>query len=171
MKLTLTKCAQIAEIVGAIAIIFSLIFVGFQLNDNARATRSATATATIASMSSWYAGTGQSDQVSANFLNTIEDPTNRTREEWFQFVMNFHAFMLNVQSSYYLVEERTLDTEIRDSLTAVIMGVKDLPGFRLYWEQRKAIFFPEFQTYIDEIIASGPADSKGLYRGVEPTDG
>ena len=143
MKLKLSECAQIAEIVGAVAIVLSLIFVGFQLNDNARATRSATATATIASMSSWYAGSGQSDQTSANFLNAIENPDAQTREEWFQFVMNFHAFMLNVQSSYYLVEEGTLDLEIRNSLTAVIMGVKDLPGFRLYWKQRKAIFFPE----------------------------
>lgn len=167
MKFKLSECAQIAEIVGAFAIVLSLIFVGFQLNDNAKATRSATATATIASMSSWYAGSGQSDQASANFLNAIEDPDAQTREQWFQFVMNFHAFMLNVQSSYYLVEEGTLDLEIRDSLTAVIMAVKDQPGFRLYWKQRKAIFFPEFQGYIDTIMASEQTDSKGLYKDVE----
>ena len=140
------------------------------MNDNARATRSATATATIASMSSWYAGTGQSEQASVNFLDAIEDPDGQMREQWFQFVMNFHGFMLNVQSSYYLVEEGTLDFEIRDSLTAVIAGVKDQPGFHRYWEQRRDIFFPEFQAYIDEILASEAVNSKGLYRDVVPAE-
>lgn len=170
MKLKLSECAQIAEIIGAVAIVLSLIFVGFQLNDNAKATRSATATATIESMSSWYAGLGQSDQASTNFLNSIEDPDGQTREQWFQFVMNFHGFFLNVQSSYYLVEEGTLDLEIRDSLTAVIAGVKDQPGFHQYWEQRRDIFFPEFQNYVDAILASEMVNSKGLYKNVIPVE-
>ena len=42
MKMMLSEYAQIAEIVGAFAIILSLIFVGYQLNNNAKATRSAT---------------------------------------------------------------------------------------------------------------------------------
>jgi len=97
----------------------------------------------------------------------MENPDELTREQWFQFVMNFHAFMLNVQNSYYLVEEGTLDLEIRDSLTAVIMAVKDQSGFQLYWKQRKAIFFLKFQDYIDTIIASEKTNSKGLYKDVE----
>lgn len=163
MKLNLSKCAQIAEIIGAVAIVLSLIFVGFQLNENAKATRSATATATIASMTSWYAGLGQNEQASANFINAMGDPDGLTREEWFQFVMNFHAFVLNAQNSYYLVNEGTLNLEIRDSLTAVIAGVKDQPGFHRYWEQRRDIFFPEFQAYVDAILASERENSRGLY--------
>jgi hypothetical protein len=169
-KLKLSECAQIAEIVGAFAIILSLIFVGFQLNNNARATRSATATSTIASMSSWYAGMGQNNQTSANFINAMGNPDEQTREEWFQFVMNFHAFMLNAQNSYYLVNEGTLNLEIRDSLTAVIAAVKNQPGFHLYWEQRRDIFFPEFQAYVDEILASEQVNSKGLYRDITPAE-
>ena len=52
MKHKLSDYALIAEIISAFAIILSLIFVGFQLSDNAAATRSATANATTASTSS-----------------------------------------------------------------------------------------------------------------------
>ena len=41
MKTSLSDFAQIAEIISAVAIVLSLIFVGFQLSDNAAATRSA----------------------------------------------------------------------------------------------------------------------------------
>lgn len=165
MRKNLPEYALVAEIISAFAIILSLFFVGFQLRDNATATRSATANAAIASISDWYSGMGQSGQVSANFLNAMETPDELTREEWFQFVMNFHAAMLNFQNSFYLVEEGTLDHEIRDSLTAVIFAVKHLPGFRRYWEQRKPIFFSEFQVYIEDIMASTDVNSEGLYRG------
>ncbi len=170
MKRNLSEFAQVAEIISAFAIVLSLIFVGFQLNDNAKATRSATANATIASMSSWYTANGQSEQASALFLSAIENPGAQSREQWYQFVLNFHAMMLNFQNSFYLVEEGTLDHEIRDSLTAVISGVKDQPGFHRYWAQRRDIFFPEFQSYVDEILASEQVNSKGLYRDIVPVE-
>jgi len=170
MGLSLSDYALIAEIISALAIILSLLFVGFQLKDNATAARSATANATIASMSAWYAGNGQSEQASALFLNAIENPEAQSREQWYQFVMNFHAMMLNFQNSFYLAEQGTLDHNIRNSLTAVISGVKDQPGFALYWRQRKSIFFPEFQEYIDALIASEQVNSKGLYKDVVPEE-
>jgi len=67
MKLKLSDFAQIAEIISAFAIVLSLFFVGFQLRDNAKATRSATANSSIASLSAWYAGLGLSEQASANY--------------------------------------------------------------------------------------------------------
>ena len=57
-KFKLSDYAQIAGIISAFAIVLSLFFVGFQLRDNAKATRSATANAAIASLSAWYAGIG-----------------------------------------------------------------------------------------------------------------
>jgi len=163
MKLKLSDYAQIAEIISAFAIILSLFFIGFQLNDNAKATRSATANASVASLTAWYAGLGQNKQASANFFTAITNPDALTEEEWFQFTMHFHAAMLNFQNSYYLVEEGTLDNQIRDSMTSVIAAVKDQPGFLRYWKQRKPIFFPEFQTYVDAIIASNLKNSEGVY--------
>lgn len=170
MKLKLSEYAQIAEIISALAIILSLIFVGFQLRDNAKATRSATANTTIASMSAWYAGMGQNGEASALFMNAIENPDVQSREQWYQYVMSMHGLMLNFQNSFYLAEEGTLDREIRDSLTAVIAGVKDQPGFLRYWEQRRDIFFPEFQNYVDQILASEQVNSKGLYRDIIPIE-
>jgi hypothetical protein len=167
MSKKLSEFALLAEVIGGLGVILSLIFLGYQVNDSAKATRSATANSAIASISAWYAGMGQSDQTSANFLNAMTNPETLSREEWFQFTMNFHAAMLNFQNSYYLVDEGTLDAQIRDSLTAVIGAAKDLPGFAMYWQQRRSIFFDEFQHYIDGILASDIENSEGLYKPLE----
>jgi hypothetical protein len=168
MELNLSESAQIAEIISAFAIVLSLFFVGFQLRDNAKATRSATANSSIASLSAWYAGLGLSEQASANYHTGITNPDAQSQEGWIQFVMGLHAVFLNFQNSYYLAAEGTLDHEIRNSLTAAIAAVKDQPGFLRYWQQRKPIFFSEFQEYVDLIIASDQVNSQGVYKKIEP---
>jgi len=170
MGLNLSDYAKLAEIISAFAIVVSLIFVGFQLKDNAKATRSATANATISTICAWYSATGQNEQASAMFLNGMENPAALSREKWFQFVFNLHALMLIFQNSHYLGVEGTLDYEIRDSLTAVIAAAKDQPGFQRYWDQRRAIFLPEFQAYVDSLAAPDVVISEGLYRHVGPDE-
>ncbi len=170
MEFNLSESAQIAEIISAFAIVLSLFFVGFQLRDNAKATRSATANSSIASLSAWYAGIGLSEQASVNYYTGITDPDALSQEEWIQFVMGLHAAFLNFQNSYYLAAEGTLDHEIRNSLTAAMAAVKAQPGFLRYWQQRKSIFFPEFQEYVDGIIASDQINSQGVYIKKEPAE-
>ena len=44
----------------------------------------------------------------------------------------------------------------------VIYGVKDQPGFHLYWKSRKSIFFEEYRDYVDELLTSDLV-SDGVY--------
>ena len=77
----LEKWALMSEIVGAGAIVISLIFVGVQLQANASATKSATASAASAATSSWYIAMGTSEQASALFFNFMNAPDLLTPEE------------------------------------------------------------------------------------------
>lgn len=160
----LKKWALIAEIVGAVAIILSLLFVGIELNDSTRATRSATANQAISTVTGWYATIGNNAQASAVFWNAMADPDSQTPEEWLQFVLNLHGLLLSFQNSYYLAEEGTLDPEVHESITEVLVGVKDQPGFHRFWQQRRSIFFQGFQDYVDEVLASDRVNSEGLYK-------
>ena len=74
MKYDLKKTAIVAEIVGGIAIVVSLIFVGIQVRESTKATRSATATATIGTMASWYSNLGNNVQTAELFWKFMADP-------------------------------------------------------------------------------------------------
>ncbi len=169
MNRKLSELALFAESVSAFALVLSLIFLGFQMNGNAQATRSATANASIASLTSWYSALGHSTEASHNFYTALTNPDATSTETWFQFTMQLHGAFLNFQNSFYLEAENTLDHTIRDSMTAVLAGVKNQPGFRRYWQQRRPIFYPEFQAYIDSIIASDMVNSIGVYPEVDTT--
>lgn len=163
MKYKLKKIALITEIIGGIAIVISLLFVGLQFKENAKATKSATALAAVSELTSWYRDTGNSKQGSNVFWNYMSSPDSLQPEERFQAIMSIHSAMLAFQNSYYLVKEGTLDAEVHESLIEIINGIKKSPGFIEFWKIRKSIFRKDFQEYVDEIIRSDKINSKGLY--------
>lgn len=163
MKFKLKKIALLVELLGGIAILISLVFVGIQLKENTKATRSSTATATIDTMTNWYVVMGTNGEASASFYRFLEDPESMTKEERLQHIFNFHGLFLAFQNSYYLSLEGTLDKRIPKSLNQVIYGVKDQPGFKLYWKSRKSIFFEEYRDYVDDLLNSTDIVSDGVY--------
>lgn len=167
MENKLQKISIITEIVGAIAIVISLIFVGIQFTENTKATKSATAASTVATISSWYTEMGNNQQSSSLFWNFMADPDSLTSEERFQVIINLHGLFLTFQNSYYLSQQGTLDSNIQESITKAAVGVKDQPGFRLFWKLRRELFFPEFQRHIDKIVNTDIEISEGMYKAIE----
>jgi len=164
----LEQLANIAEVFGMLIVAITLIYLTVQMRQNIRATRSATANESVSMVSAWYTEIGNSEQSSALYYNALADPEAQTPEEWVQFVLLVHALFIVFQNSHYLAREGTLDDRITQSITEAIVGVKDQPGFQLYWRQRKAIFFLEFQDYIETILSSDHRVSEGVYKDINP---
>ncbi len=154
MKIKLSDIASIAEIIGAIAIVISLIFVGVQLQGNTRATLSASAIAASTATAQWYTTLGSSERNSTLFRDFVSNPDSLTPDKRFQAIINLHGVILIFQNNFYLAKEGTLDPGIKDSITEAIVIIKDRPGWEMYWKQRRSIFLDEFQSYVDELMLS-----------------
>ena len=163
MKFNLKKFALLVEIIGGISIIISLIFVGIQLRENSKATRSATAAATVSELTSFYSNLGNSEQGSRVFYEFMVRPDSLSETERFQAIMNAHGVMLTIQNSYYLVKEGTLDEEIMNSVMGSVLATKDNPGFKVFWNARRDLFFEEFQAYIDSLRKDDSKISREIY--------
>jgi hypothetical protein len=168
-KLNLQDFESIAEIIGAIAIVVSLIYVGIQVNDSTRAVRSATANDTSAAMSQWYITVGSNAEATRILLDGMTNPEVLNREETAQFVYMFHGLFLEYQAAYYVAEQGTLDVEMRDFLVNTLAGVREQPGFLKYWNQRREIFNPSFRAFVDDLIAQGTTN-KSLEQIYRPRD-
>jgi hypothetical protein len=156
------KLKSALEALSVAAVVLSLIFVGLEVNESTRATRSATAAETTAIIAEWYMSLGNNQQASSVLRRFVTDPQSVTLEEQYQAVMNIHALMLILQSSFYLEEEGTLSPQIRLSMTKAMTSE---PGVRYYWEQRKPIFVNEnFIAFIEQLLADGYTHSKDFYR-------
>ena len=158
--------ANLAEIIGTVAIVISLIYVGIQVNDSTRAVRSATANETTSAISAWYSEIGNNQQAAELFAKGLRDPESLSSGELAQFMYLAHGLILEFQAAYYLSEEGTLDLELRESITNNLAGVRELPGFLLYWSQRGSLFKPSFKDFVEEVLLSSTTntDFEALYR-------
>ncbi len=167
MQFTLTDLASIAQIVGAVAVIVSLVYVAIQVKSNSIAVRSGSGNAANVAVQSWYLELGANQQASDLYIKAMTSDEPLAKEEEFQFIVLTHALMLAFQNSYFLATERTIDTDLREAMTVPIMAVKDLPGLQRYWRQRRNYFLPGFATYVDGLLARPPIDTLDVYRTPE----
>jgi hypothetical protein len=164
----LSDLAHLAEIVGAVAVVVSLVYVGIQVNDSVGASRSASVNDANVALQNWYLEVGTNQQASALFYRGLMSAEALpTAEEEFQFLMTFHGVFLAFQNSYWLTEEGTLDPELLESLTAAILGVKDTPGMRRYWRQRKSYLNASFAEYVEQLLERETNSSMDIYRTTE----
>jgi len=164
MKLKLSDWASIAEIIGAFAVVISLAYVGVQVNDSASAVRSASANDANEAVQNWYLQIGSDQQTSDLFYKALTSNEPLSNQEEFQFLMMFHGVFLAFQNSYLLAEEGTIDVDLREALTRAILGVKDTPGMRRYWRQRRSYLHSDFASYVDQLLKQETNPSMDLYR-------
>ena len=170
MKSKLTDWASIAEIIGAFAVVISLIYVGVQVNNSASAVRSASANDANVAVQNWYMQVGSDAQTSQVFYDGLISTEPLQIHDEFQFLMMFHGAFLSFQNSYLIAAEGTIDDELVDALTGALVMVKDLPGTKRYWRQRKSTFHASFVIYVDELFDQDSSSAMDMYRNavVEP---
>ncbi len=155
----------VGEIVGAIAVIATLIYLAVQIKESAQASRSAAVTDATTPMLSFYQELGSNPQTRELFLEGMENPESLSRQAQFQFLMIVHFAFLGFQRSFFLTQEGTLDVGLRDSIGTAIVAVNHLPGTHLYWRQRKAYFQPEFVDWVEGLLNRESLTDMDAYHG------
>ena len=153
----------VGEIVGASAVIATLIYLALQIKDSARAARSAAVTDATTAMQAFYQELGSNPQASKLFLEGMTNPDSLSNEAEFQFVMLVHSAFLGFQRSFFLAQEGTLDVGLRDSIGTAVHAANHLPGTHFYWRQRKSFFQPEFVDWVEGLLAREPLTDMDVY--------
>ena len=76
MKNKLSEMASIAEIIGAFAVVVSLIYVGIQVNDSAVAVRSSFANDANVALQNWYLQIGSDQRAFLSRIDKRRSPSN-----------------------------------------------------------------------------------------------
>jgi hypothetical protein len=163
MNLTLQEWTNLAEILGSLAIILSLVFVGRQISDTTKERRSGTAYNATVALQAWYNEVGTNAQAATVFRKGMIDPTSLTEDERLQFIMCIHSASLGYQSVFFLGTEGTLDAALYKAMAATMEGSVTTPGFAWYWQQRSGYFTAEFRGFVDQIIKTQPKGRAEIY--------
>ena len=148
----LSEAANWAEIVSALGIVISLIYVGIQVTDNTSAMRSETASAASTEFSNWYTHVSSDAELIEVWLQGVTAPETLDEEQSLRFLFLVHILMLQFQNNYYLVEEGTLDEKMLYAINNTLATLRGTPGFELYWSLRRELFNPEYQAFVEQLM-------------------
>ena len=160
----LERLALIAEIIGAVAIVITLLYLSIQIKDSAKASRSAAVTDATTAMQAFYQELGSNSATSKLYLKAMRNPDALSDEDQFQYLMMMHSCFLGFQRSFFLAHEGTLDVSLRDSIGIAIHTVNHMPGTHFYWRQRKFYFQPEFVDWVEGLLSKPPLAEMVAYR-------
>ena len=127
-KLRLTDWASIAEVIGAVAVVISLIYVGIQVHENTEEVRASNRQQLVGRAHLTTGNVAGNPELSAVIAKVSNgDPLNTTEQT--QYAYFIRAVLYDVQEAYLLYREERLDVH--------------------YWNTRSALF----DVYVDRELA------------------
>jgi hypothetical protein len=152
----LKKYALIAEIIGGLAVVVGLIFVGLELRQNTIAQRVTATQTLVVDYENAIDIIGRDADTACIYVRGINGLENLNGIERYRFfILWFHILRAGEQLHYYSLEGM-VDQRIWRGFQRQLDEVLRLPGVQQYWKIRKDWYSDEFQAFVDSIIAEAP---------------
>ena len=142
--------SAIGQLVGALAVVISVIYLAHEVRSNASATRLAAARATLDFLNRFtqqiteHADLAQLRNRGFNDFESLEG-VDRTR-----FGSYMHAVFRTVEDVYYQHLQGHLDSRVWRGIQVVVRELNAFPGVQAQWRSHSHWFDEEFAKFINQ---------------------
>lgn len=155
--MTLEQIHQISEIVAAVVVAVTLIFLTIQLKQNTKMLRSAATQGAHDQVAEIYQPLMADQSLADLWLRGLQDPSSLSAVETARFFSFWLQAFFNLQNWYLQTQDGLLGMGVLNSFCQVVANLnKSSPGLGAFWEQRKYLFDPTFVRYVEQEIFTRP---------------
>ena len=155
----------IAESVGAIGVVATLIYVSIQVRQNTRAVRASTLNAIT---TSHQAELRWSSDIGPAMMKALHRPSEMSELDTHQVTEWMTSSFLARENEFSQRRQGLLDADKWEQSKSVVRVVAGFPWFRQWWpEYGRAIYTAPFVEWVDSVIAAGAFDTSGVLKGLE----
>ena len=148
--MNLTDLANLGQIIGAVAVVVSLIYVALQIRQNTNAIRSAAAQTVHEHFASWYCLVAADPELSQIVVNGLRDYSSLSEMQRARFIATYMAFVSYSQNAFLKWREGSLAPPLWMGWELVIMNLVCAPGGKAFWKDRGYMFGEEFRHYVED---------------------
>jgi len=146
----------IGEIVGAVAVIVTLVYLAIQVRQNTAQSRASSHHAISDSLNQINLLFAQSTEISALFLTGLEDRTSLTDAQRWQLDSIMRAYFHVCETMYFQAEVGTGDQGIATAEEEGMITLLATKGGCEWWAQNTYGFSTDFRAYVDRLMKSPP---------------
>ncbi|MGQ0533574.1 MAG: hypothetical protein ACT4OF_12925 [Caulobacteraceae bacterium] len=155
--MSLEQWSYLGEIIGAIAVVASLIFVGVQLRQNTKAVRAQTSQAHAVGYQQIIAGISDNGEFARIWRIGLSDYENLNPDERARFLAFTSMLFRFYESSQVQMLRGMLDAEHWHTIEQQVADLVTQPGIQAWWNLRSHWHSARFREWIEGLPKRAPA--------------
>ena len=164
----LQKWGPVAEVVSAIAVVLSLIFVGLQVKQNGDAQTQTGTQAVISEYNNGIRSLSLDPELVCIYLRGMQDYSSLSGAEQVRF-STFFLSMFNIQQQIYRLRLiGDIDEDIGSGLDAQLKDIVRRPGVYQWFESRAHWYGSDFREYVESAHREPASQDPGMLYIADP---
>ncbi|MEH6503669.1 MAG: hypothetical protein V7682_07195 [Cycloclasticus sp.] len=158
--MNLQELSNIGEVVSAVAVVVSLVYLAFQIRQNTRQIDENTKAAQAAAFDSSIAHTLMARQaivenadVARIYLKGSNDPSTLSEEERVRYRLVLHNILWSIWNMQTQAQIGGLSSETWGAQLATLERVMTTPGFKWFWDNYAQEFGASFRQIVTDFEA------------------
>jgi hypothetical protein len=142
--------SAIGQIVGAFAVVISLIYVAREVRRNSRATQLAAMRSIHDAFNRWSQQLGQYPHLAEVYYRGIYDFESLQPTDFVRFSAFLHPAFRLLEEAYYLQAAGHLEKGVWQAWEAMARDFNAYPGVQAWWRLRSYWFSEEFANHVNQ---------------------
>ena len=147
------------EVIGAIAVVVSLIYLAIQVRQSTHAQRTENFSRALDRVAAIQAALSQDSETSAIFSRGVADPSKLTPKERTQFTWAMYELFGAFEFMLLASKTKSIPEEVWERWSAAVGFWLSFYGVQAWWSARPIPFTNSFTSYIDAQLKDNPADA------------
>ena len=142
----------IGEIIGALAVFLTLIYLALQIRQNTKAVQASAVDASISKVTSVRQSMYESAEIAGIYIAGIANPDDLDELSRTRFRLLMHNILLSISNIYSQTNFAGLSSSMWESQLVLLRRVITSPGGQWFWKEYQLEFDETFRGQIEEIL-------------------
>jgi hypothetical protein len=163
--------AAVSQLIGSIAVVFSVLYLGIQVHRSTRVARVAAQDAAAAAVRDVTKPFMENAELARVWRAGLEDLNALSAEEQARFFHATHQFLKALETIHFHYAYGLMDRQIWEGWRELLRHYVATPGIAHYWKMRPEVFSDRFRKFVDTLELPTERRTVGNLLGTEDRAG
>ena len=160
----LQSLANIGEIIGAVTVVLSLIYLAVQIRQSTQAQRTENYSRALDRLAAMQSSLSQDDEFSLMFSKGAVDTSKLTPRERIRFTWSLYEAFGAFEFMFHASKTDAIPEEVWRRWSYAVAWWLTFPGVQTWWSSRPIPFTDSFTSFVESLLEDNPTDAESIQR-------
>lgn len=156
--------ANLGEVIGAVVVILSLIYLAIQVRQNTQAQRTENYSRALDRVAAMQSMLSQDGEMSLIFSKAVLDSAKLTPQERVRFTWSMYEAFGAFEFMFHASRANAIPAEVWTRWSSGVAWWLSFPGVQSWWQGLPFPFTESFTTFVESLLENNPTDLESVQR-------